>query len=112
MAAIPESTKTSLQQRLSAHAREHWPGITRITVRFHGRHAYIGAIIDHSEGPDTEIKLLRLRYGGYAGIWGVALRRASHDDYQPTRMPDGTTAATPQDALDLAAGLYLPEAAA
>jgi hypothetical protein len=109
MAAIPESTKISLEQRLNAHARQHWPGIARITVRFHGRHARIGAITTETE---PEIKLFRLRYGGYASIWGVALWRASHDDYQPTRMPDGTTAATPQDALDLAASLYLPEAGA
>jgi hypothetical protein len=109
MAAIPESTKHSLEQRLSAHARQHWPGITGITVRFHGHHAYLGALLDD---PDAEIKLVRLRYGGYAGMWGVAIRRASHEDYQPTRMPDGTTAASPEDALDLAVSLYLPEAAA
>jgi len=114
MAGIPDSTKISLRQRLVAHARENWPGITQITTRFHGRYAYIGAIIpaddhDHDSGGEHEVKLFRLGYGGYASMWGISLRRASHDDYEPTRMPDGTSATTPEDALDLAAGLYLPQ---
>lgn len=41
MAAPPASTKTSLQQRLSAHARAQWPQLARVTVRFRGAFAYV-----------------------------------------------------------------------
>jgi hypothetical protein len=34
MAAPPASTKTSLQRRLSADARAHWPQLAAVTVRF------------------------------------------------------------------------------
>jgi hypothetical protein len=107
MASIPESTKISLRQKLLAHAAEHWPGLGPITTTFRGPLAYI-AVTDEAGEP---VKLFRLRYGGYANMWGLGLWRASHEDYQPTVMPDGTMATTPQNALDLAASLYLPEAA-
>jgi len=60
MAAPPASTKTSLQQRLSAHARQRWPQLTGVDVRFRGAFAYVSATM-----PDSELKaLMRLRYGG------------------------------------------------
>jgi len=37
MARPPESTKTSLHQRLAARARERWPQLSGITVRYHYR---------------------------------------------------------------------------
>lgn len=107
MATIPESTKISLRQKLLAHAAEHWPGLGPITTTFRGTLAYIATTDDQG----NTVKLFRLRYGGYANMWGTALWRASHEDYDPVLMPDGTTTATPQDALDLAASLYLPDAA-
>jgi hypothetical protein len=39
LAAPPTSTKTSLQQRLSTHARAHWPQLAGVTVRFRGAFA-------------------------------------------------------------------------
>ena len=36
MARSPESTKTSLRQRLAARARDRWPQLAGITVRYHG----------------------------------------------------------------------------
>jgi len=41
MAKPPESTKTSLRQRLAARARERWPQLAGITVRYHGEFAYV-----------------------------------------------------------------------
>ena len=41
MATPPASTKTSLGQRLNAHARDRWPALTRVNVRFRGRFAYV-----------------------------------------------------------------------
>ncbi len=34
MPAIPESTKTSLAQRLRAHAKDTWPQLTTVHVRY------------------------------------------------------------------------------
>jgi hypothetical protein len=33
MPSIPDSTKTSLQQRLSEHARQRWPTLAEIYLR-------------------------------------------------------------------------------
>jgi len=50
----PDSTKTSLEQRLHARARERWPDLDRC----------------------------RLRYSGSAHRWGFAIYGVSHDDYE------------------------------
>ncbi len=105
MAGIPESTKISLRQRLVAHAATNWPGIT-VSTRYRGPFAYITAT-----GPDGDQPLCRLRYGGYAGRWGFAIWRASHDDYADSVLADGTWTGTPEAAFDLAASLYLPATA-
>lgn len=105
MAAIPESTRISLSQRLNARAKERWPQITRIDTRFRGSFAYATARL---EGGD-ELPLMRLRYGGSARIWGFAIYRASHHDYQDSWLPDGRSAGALEDALDTACGLYLSD---
>jgi hypothetical protein len=102
-AAPPPSTKTSLQQRLSAHARQHWPQLASVDVRFRGAFAYVSG---HSPAGDT-IALMRLRYGGSATRWGFAIYRASHEDYEDSILPTGSFAGTPEQALDCAASLYL-----
>lgn len=103
VATIPESTKTSLQQRLSAQARDRWPQLSAVQVRYRAGFAYIDAAL-----PDGKVlKLCRLRYTGYANMWGFAIYRASHDDYQDSYLPTGTTGGTAEDALDTACGLYL-----
>ncbi len=103
MAAPPESTKTSLRQRLNTHTQTHWPAIASIDVRFRGAFAYIDA---HLTDDDT-LPLMRLRYGGSAHRWGFALYLASKNGYQDQILPTGHTAGTPEEALDCAAGLYL-----
>ncbi len=103
MAAPPESTKTSLQQRLSARARERWPELAGVDVKFRGEFAYVtGRLADGDTLP-----LMRLRYGGSAARWGFAIYLASKDTYQDAIVPTGDFAGAPEDALDCAAGLYL-----
>ena len=99
----PASTKTSLGQRLNAHARERWPALDRVEVHFRGQFAYVSARLPDGE----ELPLFRLRYGGSASRWGFAIYRASHDDYEASFLPSGDTAGSPQEALDCACGLYL-----
>jgi len=103
MASPPASTKTSLGQRLRERARQRWPQLAGIGVRFRGQFAYVtGQLPDGSELP-----LCRLRYVGYASTWGFAIYRASHDDYQDNYLPSGQPSGTPEEALDCACGLYL-----
>ncbi|WP_435123781.1 hypothetical protein [Micromonospora tulbaghiae] len=99
----PESTKTSLPQRLSAHARTRWPALTTVPVRYHGIFAYVdGRLAD-----GTTLPLCRLRYGGSASRWGFAIYLASRDGYQDSVLPNGLPAGSPEEALDCACGLYL-----
>src|SRR5664279_4571156 len=103
MAAPPASTKTSLQQRLSARARERWPELAGIDVKFRGEFAYVtGRLKDGDTQP-----LMRLRYGGSAARWGFAIYLASKDGYQDSVLPTGAFAGAPEDALDTACALYL-----
>ncbi len=99
----PESTKTSLEQRLNARARERWPDLARVSVRHRGAFSYIDGLL-----PDgTTLKLCRLRYIGSAHHWRFAIYRASHDDYDESLFPTGLPIGTCEDALDTACGLYL-----
>jgi len=103
VASPPASTKTSLGQKLRERARQRWPQLAGIGVRFRGQFAYVtGKLPDGSELP-----LCRLRYVGYASTWGFAIYRASHDDYQDNYLPSGQPSGTPEEALDCACGLYL-----
>jgi hypothetical protein len=108
MAKPPESTKTSLRQRLAARAAERWPQLAGTTVRWHGQFAYVSGHL-----PDgTDLPLFRLRYADSASTWGFAIYRASHDDYEKSVLPSGRPAGTPQEALDCACGLYLGDTTA
>jgi len=103
MPTPPDSTKSSLAQKLTARARASWPQLAAVHVRHRGAFAYVDG-----ELPDGEtVKLMRLRYGGSASIWGFALYLASTDKYQDNILPTGDFAGSPEDALDCACGLYL-----
>jgi len=103
MPTPPASTKTSLTQRLITRARDRWPALRDVQVRFRGQFAYLtGELIDGEVLP-----LCRLRYAGSANAWGFAIYLASRDGYQDSVLPTGHTAGTPEEALDCACGLYL-----
>jgi hypothetical protein len=103
MKAPPESTKASLRARLNSHVRDHWPTLAGVEIRHRANFAYI----DGRRHDGTTLKLCRLRYGGSARLWGFAIYRASHDDYENSYLPTGTTAGTAEEALDCACALYL-----
>ena len=108
MAKVPESTKSSLQQRLNDRARQRWPALASISVRHRAGFAYLtGHTHDNQDLP-----LCRLRYGGSASSWGFAIYRASHDDYEPSFLPNGNMSGSPEQALDCACGLYLNDPSA
>jgi hypothetical protein len=105
MAKIPDSTQTSLRQRLTARARERWPDLVDLRIRCRAGFAYIDGVLATGD----ELRLCRLRYAGYANRWGFAIYRASHDDYQDSYLPTGTMGGTAEDSLDTACGLYLAD---
>ncbi|HEX9541646.1 MAG TPA: hypothetical protein VGA04_26080 [Streptosporangiaceae bacterium] len=100
MAAIPDSTKTSIRLRLRQHARDHWPQITDLDVTYHGAFIYVSAAIDDSDEP---IPLFRLRYGGSAHSFGFAIYSPARDRYERSLLLTGLPAGTPQEALDTTA---------
>jgi hypothetical protein len=106
--AIPESTKTSLGQRLRQRQRERWPGLASVDVRFRNRFAYIDGELESGE----VLPLCRLRYAGSASLWGFAIYLASRDGYQDSVLPSGLSIGTPEEALDCACGLYLNDPSA
>ncbi len=101
--APPESTKANLRTRLNSHARAHWPTLSGVDIRWRTNFAYI----DGLRHDGTTTKLCRLRYNGSAHLWGFAIYRASHDDYEDSYLPTGTTVGSAEEALDCACGLYL-----
>ena len=109
MAAIPESTKSSLLRRLEARRRERWPNLTEMETSFRGNFAYVKGVVD----PDVEpLPLMRLRYHGSASSWGFAIFRWSYEGYEDSFLPSGRFSGTPEEALDCACGLYLNDTSA
>ena len=106
--AIPESTKTSLGQRLRTQAHQRWPALASVQVRFRGRFAYIDGELHSGE----VLPLCRLRYAGSASLWGFAIYLASRDGYEDSVLPSGLAVGTPEEALDCACGLYLADPSA
>jgi len=76
-----------------------------VKLRFRSNFAYVDGEI--AAGPT--IPLCRLRYGGSAAVWGFAIYRASHDDYEESFLPSGVFGGSPEEALDCACGLYLSD---
>lgn len=105
MPTPPESTKTSLGQRLCERARERWPALAAVNVRHRGGFAYVtGELADGSSLP-----LCRLCYGGYANQWGFAIYLASKDGYEDSAFTQRLPVGTAEEALDYACGLYLDD---
>lgn len=103
MPVIPESTKTSLAQRLRAHAKANWPQLAQVHVRFRGQFAYVAGELADGE----QVPLMRLRYGGSAHRWGTAIYVASKDSYEDQIWFSGST----EEIFDLVCDLHLPNPA-
>src|SRR5687768_8413174 len=89
---IPDSTKNSLQWRLAARARERWPQLAEARIRYRAGFAYIDGVPADGEA----LQLFRLPYPGSATLWGFAIYRASHDDYEDNFLPSGSPTAAPK----------------
>ncbi|MEU6971213.1 hypothetical protein AB0A71_26445 [Kitasatospora aureofaciens] len=99
----PESMQHHLRQRLGRHARERWPQVAAITVRFRAGFAYVAAELADGQS----LPLCRLRFTGVLHTWGFALYLASSDSYKDNILPSGLPTGSPEEALDCAGDLYL-----
>jgi hypothetical protein len=86
MPVIPESTKTSLAQRLRAHAKASWPQLAQVHVRFRGQFAYVAGELAHR--------------------WGTAIYVASKDSYEDQIWFSGST----EEIFDLVCDLHVTNA--
>lgn len=102
MPVIPESTKTSLAQRLRAHAKSNWPQLSTVHVRYRAQFAYVAGELTNGE----QVPLMRLRYGGSANRWGTAIYVASKNSYEDQIWFTGTV----EDVFDLVCDLHIPNA--
>jgi hypothetical protein len=103
MAAIPESTRSSITLRLLDHAEAHWPQLTRVKVTYRGAFGYITGVLRNGEN----IPLCRLRYGGSAHSFGFAIYSAALDRYQNAVLRTGLHTGTPHEAIDTARTVHL-----
>lgn len=102
MPAIPESTKISLQQRLWERAKQNWPQLIGVNVRFRAPFAYVDGELRDGE----RLPLLRLRYGGSAHRWGSAIYVAGNGKYEDQIWFTGEV----EDVFDLACDLHVANA--
>jgi hypothetical protein len=103
MAAIPESTRSSVALRLLDHAEQHWPQLHRVQVTSRAGFAYVTGILPDGE----QIPLCRLRYGGSAHSFGFAIYSAARERYEDAVLLTGSPVGTPQEALDTACTVHL-----
>ena len=117
---IPKAAQDALRARLEAHARQNWEGRYReIVVRFRGVHAYIDAFSVNRWYPPgttpeqkaaidaTPTHLCRLGYLGHPDLWEFAFYKYSDEKYEPSVVASGSFEATPEEAFDCSAGVYL-----
>ena len=93
MAAIPESTRSSIALRLLDHAEQHWPQLRRVQVTSRAGFAYVTGILPDGE----QIPLCRLRYGGSAHSFGFAIYSAARARYEDAILLTGSPVGTPQE---------------
>ncbi|MFC9341532.1 AAA family ATPase [Streptomyces sp. NPDC057020] len=99
----PESMQHHLRQRLDRHARERWPHVDAITVRFRAGFAYTAAELPG----EWSLPLCRLRFTGVLHTWGFAIYIASNDSYRDNILPSGLPVGSAEEALDCAGNLYI-----
>ncbi len=125
---IPEKVRWRTEQRLRRYAEEHFSGCyTRLNIRFRGQFCYIDAYTEpESPGPNwpppdwpetreeylerlrnTPTHLCRLRYFGDEERWGFAFYTYSNERYELSVYPSGEFLGTPEEAFEVAAGVYL-----
>lgn len=119
-ARIPKAAQHALQARLERHAQKHWRTHCReVVVRFRGAFAYVNAFPREQQYmPGTTAKerdrldaiptrLCRLRYLGNDSTWEYGFFKYSDEKYGLSLGASGSSEATPEEAFDCSARIYL-----
>ena len=117
---IPEAVQDELRRRLEKHVSSKWNERCReVKVRFRGVFAYVDAFpLERQYIPGTTAerralidatpaRLCRLGYMGNADLWEYAFYKYSDAKYQLSVVASGSFEATPEEAFDCSAGVYL-----
>jgi hypothetical protein len=105
---------------LETHARTKWKGRSRgVLVRFRGAYAYVDASAvnawympgttpeEKAQIDATPTHLCRLGCLGNPDVWEYAFYKYSDDKYEASVVASGSFQATPEDAFDCSAMVYL-----
>lgn len=107
--APPKAIQDALRKRLEEHARKKWGSQCReVVVRFRGAYAYVDAFPAKHDS-DYPTHLCRLRYLGTPKLWEYSFFKYSTETYALSVCASGSFEATPEQAFDSAAGLYLAD---
>jgi len=117
---IPKHVQDALRARLEKHARTKWKGRCRdVIIRFRGAFAYVdvypmnawympGTTPEEKARIDaTPTHVCRLGFLGNPDIWEYAFYKYSDGKYEPSVVASGSFEATPEDAFDCSAMVYL-----
>ena len=74
MKAAPTSTKESLEYRLRRHARQRWPELADLQVRFRANFAYVDAVLP---GRAREVRAMNDREMRLTSVIEVEIEEAS-----------------------------------
>lgn len=99
----PGSTKSSLTQRLHAHAGANWPQLTELADGVPRRRTSTSKV----NSPTARACRCADCATPNQRPPGASRFLASSGRYEDQILPTGSFAGTPQDALDCACGLYL-----
>jgi hypothetical protein len=121
---IPDDVKVRTTARIERYAEKHFKGkYSRIDVRFRGVFCYVDAY--REPGPQvyvpkgmtraevierqrsTPTHLCRLRYFGKEDAWSMGFFKYSDEKYELCMFESGDFWGTPEDAFEVAAGVYL-----
>jgi len=118
--AIPKDEQDALRQRLEKHISHRWKRWCRSLVpSFRGRFAYVDALPaqrwympgttreQRAMIDATPVRLCRLEYVRSGDRWRYAFFKYSNEKYAPSVVASGSFMATPEQAFDSAARVYL-----
>jgi hypothetical protein len=99
--------KELIEGTVDHHASQRWPALEEVAIRWRGSYGYLTGYL--SEDDDDPIKLCRIQYLGDPDAWAFAIWQASSDSYTDAVLLDGSFTGHPNQALDTACTLYLPD---
>ncbi len=119
---IPRTVQEELAVRLLQHVTKRWKGrVRKVLLRFRGAYAYVAAvqasraekvlpkICRYVEKDEVPTELCRLGYLGSIDLWTYAFFKYSDECYAPSLIASGSFEATPEQAFDCSAGVYLTD---